>query len=406
MSAAADNGSSYRPDSRRLTLAAFFGLFVLLTATLILLSGPPSVGASGTDLRKATVTQKGRVLLVQIKSGDRFALSRLVRQPQVKRPASHYLCIEMRRRNAVRASRICIGGRSDSRRKAGFARVTPKGEALKPGIIPVKVKGSATAGLTVSFIPGRAGLTPGNYSWRITYSNGACLDRPNRCRSSYPREGSSTYRVRPVQVVGCTGGNGEVVKSGPRGRKLVALTFDDGPSSYTPDVLRILKEKKAKATFFMLGSQVAADPSAARRVLAEGHEIGNHSSTHPMLPSYGNIAGASRTIRQVTGFKPCLFRPPYGAINSSVKRSAKDLGMKSVIWDVDTSDWTTPGTGAIRSRVSSARSGSIVLMHDGGGPRSQTVDALSGAIHNLRSRGYSFVTVTKLLGNRFIYRPR
>jgi peptidoglycan/xylan/chitin deacetylase (PgdA/CDA1 family) len=86
--------------------------------------------------------------------------------------------------------------------------------------------------------------------------------------------------------------------------------------------------------------------------------------------------------------------------------SARDLGMKSILWDIDTSDWSTPGTGAIRSRVSSAGSGSIVLMHDGGGPRSQTVAALPGAIHNLRARGYGFVTVSKLLGNRFVYRPR
>ena len=138
-----------------------------------------------------------------------------------------------------------------------------------------------------------------------------------------------------------------------------------------------------------------------------GHEIANHSSTHPLLPGYSDIRRASSTIRRVTGFKPCLFRPPYGALNASVVSSAKNLGMKSVLWDVDTSDWRTPGHAA-RSALGSAAPGpgSIVLMHDGGGSRSQTVAALAGAIHDLRSRGYGFTTVTKLLGNRFIYRPR
>jgi peptidoglycan/xylan/chitin deacetylase (PgdA/CDA1 family) len=141
-------------------------------------------------------------------------------------------------------------------------------------------------------------------------------------------------------------------------------------------------------------------------VLSAGHEIANHSSSHGLLPGYSDISRASRTIRKATGFKPCLFRPPYGALNSSVVASVRSLGMKSVLWDVDTSDWSTPGTGTIRSRIAGAGAGSIVLMHDGGGPRSQTVAALPGAIHDLRARGYRFTTVSKLLGNRFIYRPR
>jgi peptidoglycan/xylan/chitin deacetylase (PgdA/CDA1 family) len=391
---------------RRVSLAAFLGLFVLLTALLVLLSGPPSVGAAGNDLRRAKISQKGRVLVIQINAGDRFALSRLARQPKVERPLSRYLCLELRRRGEHRISRICVGGRRDYRTRAGFARVTPRGQVLKPRTIPVKVKGSSDSGLTITFVPGRANLVPGRYAWRIRFSNGDCIDQPRSCRSSYPRSGLLAYRLRPVQVVGCTGGDGQVITHGPRRRKLVALTFDDGPSSYTPEVLRILRKKKARATFFMLGDQVAADPAAARRVLAAGHEIANHSSDHALLPGYSNLKHANHQIREATGFKPCLFRPPYGAINSSVKQSARDLGMKSVLWDIDTSDWSTPGADSIRSQVSNARRGSIVLMHDGGGPRGQTVDALPGAIDNLRSRGYRFVTVTRLLGNRFVYRPR
>jgi peptidoglycan/xylan/chitin deacetylase (PgdA/CDA1 family) len=392
----------YRTGKRGASLAAFSVLFV----ALMLLAGSTDVGAAGTDLRKATVAQKGRSLVTRIEPGREFSISKLERQPDFARPKARYLCIEMRGKGEKRLSRICIGGKRKTRDAAGFARITSAGKALTPKTIPVKVSGTSAGGLTVSFVPGRAHVVPGPYSWRVLFSTGACTEATDDCRSSYPRKGFADYRVRPVEIVGCTGGNGQVVKRGPAGKKQVALTFDDGPSIYTPQVLDILRRKKVKATFFMLGDMVSADPAAARRVLAAGHEIANHSSSHSLLPSYSNISRAGRAIRRATGFKPCLFRPPYGALNSSVISSARSLDMKSILWDIDTSDWSTPGTGTIRARVSSAGPGSIVLMHDGGGPRSQTVAALSGAIHNLRARGYEFVTVTKLLGNRFIYRPR
>jgi peptidoglycan/xylan/chitin deacetylase (PgdA/CDA1 family) len=389
-----------------LSVALFLGLLVLLVAIVSQLTGASSVDASGAGLRKATIEQKGRMLVMEVRSGRKFALRRLNRQPDVSRPLARYLCLELRRSGEDRISRVCIGGKGGARRKAGFARVTSAGEVLKPATIPVKVKGSSTRGLVLSFSPDRAGLAPGRYSWRVRHSNGDCLDNPRSCRSAFPPAGTSRYRLRPIEVIGCTGGNGAVVKRGPGGKRQVALTFDDGPSSYTPEILGVLRRKKVAATFFMLGDQVAADPAGARRVLAAGHEIGNHSSDHALLPGFSNLKRANRQIRRATGFKPCLFRPPYGALNSSVKRSAGELGMKSVIWDIDTVDWSTPGSGSIRARISGAGPGSIVLMHDGGGPRSQTVDALPGAIHNLRSRGFSFVTVSKLLGNRFFFRPR
>lgn len=394
--------STGQAGKRLVSLASF----MLLLATLVLLSGPPEVGAAGTVLRKAEVTQKGRSLLVNVVPGGEFAIRKLERQPDFSRPRARFLCLEMKRRGDRRMSRVCIGGKKATRRAAGFARITPAGKALSAKTIPVKVTGSSATGLTIAFVPGRAHVVPGRYGWRVLFSTGACEDLPGDCRSSYPPKGLARYRVRPVDVVGCTGGNGEVVRNGPRGRKRVALTFDDGPSSYTPQVMDVLRRKKVKATFFMLGDLVSRDPAAARRVLAAGHEIANHSSSHGLLPGYSDISRASRTIRKATGFKPCLFRPPYGALSSSVISSVRSLDMKSVLWDIDTSDWRTPGSGAIQAQISGARSGSIVLMHDGGGYRGQTVAALAGGIHSLRSRGYRFVTVTKLLGNRFRYRPR
>jgi peptidoglycan/xylan/chitin deacetylase (PgdA/CDA1 family) len=393
-------------DKTRLSrLTAFVALLTLLTLLTLLVSPGPS-GAAGSDLRKATVTQKGRAIVFAVNPSRAFALSRLSRRPDLTRPKARFLCVEMRRRGARRLSRICVGGPRSSRTRAVASRALPGGKAIKSETIPVRVSGSSTDGLTISFVPARARLTPGRYAWRVIFSSGACQPTRFDCRSSYPEEGFDVYRLRPVIVVGCTGGNGEVVRSGPGGRRMVALTFDDGPSDYTPEVLKILRNKRAKATFFMLGQQVAADPAMARKVLAAGHEIGNHSYSHPLLPGYSELSSTSRTIRKATDFKPCLFRPPYGAINSSVISSAKALEMKSVIWSVDTVDWSTPGTDAIRSRATAAGRGSIVLMHDGGGPRSQTVAALPGIIDSLRGRGYKLVTVTRLLGNRFIYRPR
>jgi peptidoglycan/xylan/chitin deacetylase (PgdA/CDA1 family) len=149
-------------------------------------------------------------------------------------------------------------------------------------------------------------------------------------------------------VVGCTGGNGQFVTHGPRGGKRVALTFDDGPSDYTPQVLHVLKRLKVRATFFELGQQVVRYPSYARRVLALGHEIGNHSYNHDLLPSGSNIRHASRAIIQATHFRPCLFRPPYGAVSSSLKSSARQNGMKVINWDVDTTDWKLPGPCTMR----------------------------------------------------------
>ncbi len=117
--------------------------FTLLLATLILISGPPVVGAAGSDLRKASVTQKGRSLVVKVFPGREFSISKLERRPEFSRPRARFLCLEMRRRGDSRLSRVCIGGKRDSRGAAGFARVTPAGKELKQQTIPVKVSGTS-----------------------------------------------------------------------------------------------------------------------------------------------------------------------------------------------------------------------------------------------------------------------
>ena len=143
-----------------------------------------------------------------------------------------------------------------------------------------------------------------------------------------------------------------------------------------------------------------------RQILAEGNELGDHTMNHVEYPGYSQIAGAAARIGEYTHFKPCLFRPPGGAVNSSVIATAGSLGMRTINWDVDPRDWSTPGTGAIYCNiVANARPGSIILMHDGGGPRGETLAALPAIIDTLRARGYGFATVSELLGYRLLYKP-
>ena len=206
------------------------------------------------------------------------------------------------------------------------------------------------------------------------------------------------------EVVGCTAGSA-VISSGRRSRPVVALTFDDGPSSrYTPSILSILDRLHASATFFEEGRHVARHEALMRRILASGDEIGNHSYHHPLDPGYRELAVTNRLIRAATGFRPCLFRPPYGVLDGRVEAAAHRAHLTTVLWDVDSRDNKHPGAAAIRSEVLGlTQPGSIVLMHDGG-RHPQTVAALPGVIRGLRARGFRLATVTALLGGRFFYR--
>jgi peptidoglycan/xylan/chitin deacetylase (PgdA/CDA1 family) len=151
---------------------------------------------------------------------------------------------------------------------------------------------------------------------------------------------------------------------------------------------------------------MAGREATMRQILAEGDEIGDHTMNHVEYPGYAQIAGARERIAAYTHFKPCLFRPPGGAVNSGVISTAASLGMQTITWDVDPADWSNPGSGAVYSRiVDAAQPGSIILMHDGGGDRGGTLAALPSIIDTLRGRGFGFATVTGLLGHRTIYRP-
>ena len=184
-------------------------------------------------------------------------------------------------------------------------------------------------------------------------------------------------------------------------RKYVYLTFDDGPSQYTPQILRILRAYGARATFFELGQNVARHPYLTRRVYQQGNSVQNHTWSHPDLrhvswPVFrSQVQKTDRYIRAQTGYTPRCLRPPYGGTNRLVSHRAAVLGKKIRVWTIDTRDWSRPGTSVIvRRALANVHSGSVILMHDGGGNRSQTVAALPTILRTLKARGFVFTTMS------------
>lgn len=188
--------------------------------------------------------------------------------------------------------------------------------------------------------------------------------------------------------------------------KMIALTFDDGPSpTFTPQILDILKKNNAKATFFVVAQRAEKLPDIVRRMVYEGHEVANHTYNHPYLNGItekefqDELALADKTLIKVTGVKPKLFRPPGGYYNEKIVRVAKEMGYRVVIWswEQQSRDWANPGTAAIiRSVLKNAAGGNIVVFHDQGGNRTQTVQALQPIINGLKENGFKLVTVSDM----------
>jgi peptidoglycan/xylan/chitin deacetylase (PgdA/CDA1 family) len=227
--------------------------------------------------------------------------------------------------------------------------------------------------------------------------------------SSHDRSGRSAGRSpgpvpqKPSSVDRVLGYTDYVVRGSPR-RREVALTFDDGPGPYTAKVLNVLRRRHAPATFFPVGQPITEFPNGLKLVSRLGFPIGNHTMTHPLmghLPPDRQAAELDQQAQLVTGAGvpyPRLFRPPYGSFDTDTRDLIRERHMLMVLWSVNPQDYYRPGALAIVSRVIDAvRPGAIVLMHDGGGDRSQTVAALPKIIRKLRARGYKLVTVERLL---------
>jgi peptidoglycan/xylan/chitin deacetylase (PgdA/CDA1 family) len=218
--------------------------------------------------------------------------------------------------------------------------------------------------------------------------------------------------VRPAplyRIVGCRSRGGPY-RAGPT-RREVAIGFDDGPAADTQAFVAMLEQSHATATFFLIGRQVgSASRTTLLRELRDGDVLGDHSYSHPNLTltrdTRTQLTRTLAAIRTVTGYTPCVFRPPYGAYDNAVVQSARSLGLATVLWNVDPSDYALPGRGAVEQRVlAQVRPGSIIISHDGGGPRGQTLAAYPAIIAALRARGYGIVTIPELLGFRPLYEP-
>lgn len=186
--------------------------------------------------------------------------------------------------------------------------------------------------------------------------------------------------------------------------KCAALTFDDGPVSGTNDLLDVLAARGAPATFFVVGSNVENHPEIMRRMVAEGHAVGNHTKDHPQLTRLD--AGAIRreltetddAIEVATGQRPTILRPPYGAYNETVSRVAGELGMSLVLWNVDPEDWKDRDSAVVARRVlAQTRNGSIVLSHD---IHPSTREAYAAIVDGLLAEGFTLVTVPQLFGGQ------
>lgn len=213
----------------------------------------------------------------------------------------------------------------------------------------------------------------------------------------------ATYGVRSQLL-------GETIWRGRTDTNVVALTFDDGPSMDTPAVLDALKELGAKATFFLVGREVERFPQIAQRIVAEGHEVGNHSYTHPIYlfrtgrATRRQLERTQDVIEQTTGVRAKLSRPPCGVRTWSYFRAARRLGLQTVQWSVAGFDWQKLSASEIANKVlKDVEAGSIILLHDGDSAnrrdRQQTVKAVPLIIEGLRERGLRVAPLREVLGS-------
>ncbi|TYP57384.1 polysaccharide deacetylase family protein [Thermosediminibacter litoriperuensis] len=197
-------------------------------------------------------------------------------------------------------------------------------------------------------------------------------------------------------------------REGPRNVRLVALTFDDGPDSvYTPQILDVLKQHNVKATFFLIGKRAELFPGVVKRMVREGHVVGNHTWSHPNIMKMDNkamvqeIMKAEEVLSKLAGYRPALFRSPYGSIDEARVKEIEKLNYKIVAWNVDSLDWKSLTAEQVRANIlENVREGSIILQHSAGSKEENlagSVAALEDVIVTLKKEGYRFVTVPELL---------
>lgn len=216
--------------------------------------------------------------------------------------------------------------------------------------------------------------------------------------------GISLFTVCALLLFGTGGKANDAITSIPNCENKIALTFDDGPSAqYTEKILDILKKYDVKATFFLIGESAEKYPELVEREISEGHELGNHTWTHPHMNGCdskrlcGELQKTEDFLKDKFGYTPKLFRPPEGFCCKTVQKCADKFGYNIVLWDIDTTDWAHNSVNNIVRGALGAKSGDIILCHDFVTKPSPTPDALEKFIPELKNRGFTFVTVSELL---------
>lgn len=195
---------------------------------------------------------------------------------------------------------------------------------------------------------------------------------------------------------------------GPADKPVVAITFDDGPDKrFTPQILDVLKKHNVKATFFVMGSRVNGHPEVAKRIVEEGHAIGNHTYWHPQLYKESlyrlkwEVTETDKALKEVVGFEPNLFRPPYGGLTDEIVMELGRMDYKVIGWNVDSLDWKEIGAEEILTNIeSNLKPGAIILLHSGGNwdqDLSGGVEALDLLIPKLKKQGIRIITIPELL---------
>jgi peptidoglycan/xylan/chitin deacetylase (PgdA/CDA1 family) len=364
-------------------------------------------------VRHSSFTQGGRLLYWRATLNRPFSVTTFEHQDRS-------LCLLlMGPAHGFLSGRICLvaGAKPGDSPRLVYQKIL-HGKAGPGRFVGSLSKPSATS-FTATFSPAEIGRGYSSVRWQVLDSVAppACTPEPGSgCHTLYPRQ-ARLLRMHTPRLVGCVPSGSSLVFGGPSNRKVIALTFDDGPWNDPPtaDFLNVLEHDHVVATFFEIGDQISTyDPGGTleRRMLADGDMIGDHTWTHPDMTglSPGEQTSqlemtASAISRATGGFHTCIWRPPYGSENSSLVSLARSLGLITINWDVDTVDWSTPGTATIYQRaVSGAHNGAIILQHFGGGPRQETLDALPEEITTLRSEDYRFVTIPQLLGLRLLYK--
>jgi peptidoglycan-N-acetylglucosamine deacetylase len=197
---------------------------------------------------------------------------------------------------------------------------------------------------------------------------------------------------------------GRVFTHGSRMEKKVALTFDDGPNLFTPSVLEVLERQQIKGTFYLLGENMHRESDIVRRIVKQGHAVGNHTYSHPDLRKSkpeevrSELVRTDELFQQIVGWRPKIFRAPFGFENPAIITEAQNLGYEVTLWSLDTEDWQKPGRETIKATVfNKVTNGDIILMHCKGGEAAGIAASLEELIQELKKMGFTMVTVPELL---------